>query len=85
MKKISKKLSLNRETLATLSPELLDAVNGGQADVSAVTGTTPRTTNPTIVSVPMSRIGCPSRLPGICETDPTRTRLICGPQGGTQK
>ena len=82
MKKVSRKLSLNRETIATLSPELLDGVGGGQA-IASVAPTRTLTTVTTVTRT--SQIGCPSRLPGICETDPTRTRLVCGPQGGPQK
>ena len=72
MKKISKKLSLNRETLATLSPDLLDAINGGQA----VTGITPRTTTPVTTSVPPS-FGCQSRI--VC---PPTLKCVAG--GGGQ-
>jgi hypothetical protein len=75
MKKLSKKLSLNRETLASLTQDELAGVAGG--DVGGPGGGTSTLTTLTRTS----RIGCPSRLPGICETDPNRTRLICVPQG----
>jgi hypothetical protein len=80
MKKLDKKLSLNRETLASLTDDQLTGVAGGDIGPGGTATTLTRTTMPLT-----SRIGCPSRLPGICETDPTRTRLVCGPQGGQQK
>ena len=60
MKKVSKKLSLNRETLAPLSPDLLDRINGGQAIASAPTTRTVGTLTTTI-SIPTgpSRVICP--------------------------
>jgi hypothetical protein len=73
MKKISKKLSLNRETLATLSPELLDAINGGQGNQSVASAITPRTTTIT-TTVPPS-YGCQSRI--VCPA----TLLKCVPGG----
>ena len=75
MKKLNKKLSLNRETLASLTDDQLTGVAGGDIGPGGTTTLT-RTTVPGT-----SRIGCPSRLPGICETDPMRTRLVCVPQG----
>ena len=59
MKKISKKLSLTRETLATLSPDLLDGVGGGQAIAS---GTTRTVTTVTTITPPVSNRVCPSRV-----------------------
>ena len=62
MKKISKKLSLNRETLATLSPELLDSVGGGQAIASLPTRTVTTilpTTRPISLTVCRTRLVCP--------------------------
>ena len=81
MKKLGKKLSLNRETLASLTADQLAVVAGGDIGPTGTTGTLPTGTR----TSPTSRIGCPSRLPGICETDPNRTRLICVPQQGPQK
>jgi hypothetical protein len=66
MKKISKKLSLNRETLVALSADQLEGVAGG--DIGGPTKTTGTLT---------SRIGCPSRLPTVCPQDPIKSRLAC--------
>jgi len=67
MKKINgKKLALNRETLASLNPDVLGDVVGGQAaGLTTITG-------------PLTRNLCPpSRL--VC---PPKTLLACPPQAG---
>jgi hypothetical protein len=71
MKKISKKLSLHRETLATLSPDLLEGIGGGQAVASrTVTTVTP-------ITRPVSNAVCPSRM--ICP--PVSLGVNCGAKG----
>lgn len=54
------KLSLNRETLVSLSANDLSGVNGGDIGPggTSVSGTL------------TSKIGCPSRLPTLCPTNP---------------
>jgi hypothetical protein len=69
MKKLSRKLNLNRETLIPLTSDTLDGINGGITPGTITPHTT--TTGP---SVPQTR------LPGLC--DPTRTRFFC-PQSQT--
>lgn len=59
MKKVLKKLALNRETLASLQPDLLEGVGGGNA--ASVTGTTRTITTTTTTTQPPRTISvCPS-------------------------
>ena len=62
MKKVLKKLALNRETLASLQPDLLEAVGGGNA--ASATGIT--TTTRTITTTTTTSTTRPPRTISIC-------------------
>jgi len=67
-----KKLTLNRETLVSLNPDVLADVAGG----NALTPSVPTKTTTTTGTTTQSRLGgCPSRIT-VC--DPQQTRLLCG-------
>ncbi len=66
MKKVLKKLALNRETLASLQPDVLEGIAGGnhQSAIVSVTKTITPTTSttrpPRTISVCPSIFNCPS-------------------------
>ena len=65
MKKVLKKLALNRETLASLQPDVLEAVGGGNAasitaTTRTITTTTTTTQPPRTISICPSLFNCPS-------------------------
>jgi hypothetical protein len=84
MKKVNKKLSLNRETLASLTTDELAGVAGGDIGPGGTATTLTTGTRTSVPSGLTSRIGCPTRLPGICVPDTVLTRQVCGTQGTQQ-
>ena len=65
MKKVLKKLALNRETLASLQPDVLEGIAGGNQQSAAVSVTRTLTTTsttqpPRTISICPSVFNCPS-------------------------
>ena len=60
MKRINKKLSLNRETLVTLQPDVLDAVAGGNAQSAGTVGTVGTLTRTTTFTTTMPTTSVPT-------------------------
>jgi hypothetical protein len=72
MKKQSRKLNLNRETLIPLTPDILDEINGGiTPTLATITGPSVPGPSRSQASMCWPRPSLPS-MPG-----PTQTRILC--------